>query len=173
MNLPELGPDEQIAEQLEREHVRAAYVWKGKQLWPYCLQSRIVLAQTWGGEESQAWKGMGFVYVHIKRGRSKFEEDVLSSGILEAIGNGALFKMKVLKWMETEQVTDADMQEAIRIFEESDEADRATRVALVDTRTEEEKMRDEARPKKKEACPESPPSEPIASPNPSGSIPET
>lgn len=145
MSLPELGPDERVAESLEREHMRPFWKFKGRELWPFTQGSKLMWRHVLKDDITPELKGLSFVFIHLKRTESKFKDDARRH--LHFVWNILDFRAELLEWVASEKLTDADTQEAIKIAAENIQADEDTKVTVQDTRSDEEKIREAGKKK--------------------------
>lgn len=128
-DIPSLNPEDEstTAAQLDREHMRPEYSWRGKPLWPYSKGSELVLNQV-RDVDTNGFRGLTFVFVHLKRGGASFKEDLLKSGIMELAWNLPAFRAAIIEFTDDQECTDEDISDAIRIEKIWLDAAQATRI---------------------------------------------
>lgn len=109
--------DTEFQEIQQREHVRPAATFKGKELAPFSRGTRILYAMICNDNDLVIYRVLAFIYIHLHPRKE----------VIPLVwGDLTRFREKILEFRET--LTDADETEAQRIVNEQLAADAATRV---------------------------------------------
>ncbi len=125
----------------EKEYVAPGPMFKGKELWPLTLGSELLFIQVrTPNQDTLAYEGLAFVYIHLKRGGTSFKED--RAIIAPMCWDIDRFHAAVTDWVESAQITAGDRLDAVRIYREAFEKAKANEVepvgATVQKKTEEQ-----------------------------------
>ncbi len=117
-NEPLAAPeDSEFSTAQEKEQIRPAREFKGKELRPYSRGTRLLFQQVLSPNDSATFRVLAFVYIHL----NPAEE------MVKLCWNQEAFRLAVLAFAET--LSPADEQEADRVTDEMIKADRASEVA--------------------------------------------
>ncbi len=124
-NSPQLNPedDDSISQRLEREHLRPASVFQGKELWPFTRGTKLVFNQIIG-DDTVLFRALAFVWIHVKRGEATCKADV-TRHVAPFAWSINHFRGEIIEFADT--LTDEDQADAMRIHKEWEEAEAATR----------------------------------------------
>ncbi len=121
MNNPPIAApeDSEFSTIQEKEQVRPAWTFKGKELRPYSRGTRLLFQQVWSPNDSPSFRVFAFIYIHL----NSAEE------MVKLCWNQEAFRLAVLEFAET--LSPAEELEADKITDQMIKADRASEVAPV------------------------------------------
>ena len=113
MNAPEPNPEDEIL----HESLRPAFIFRGKELWPFSRGARLVYAQVCSPEDTLIYRALALVFLLTKRGATTAAAD---RGTLDAWDLKS-FHQRIDEFRDTFPETEADAieSEAIRIANEA------------------------------------------------------
>ncbi len=114
----------------ESDYVRPLATFKGKDLWPLTVASELLFIQIrTPSEDTRAYEGLAFVYLHLKRGGKTFKED--RAQITPLCWDINRFRETILEWVESEKISSDERLEAVRIYREAFDKARKSEVEPV------------------------------------------
>lgn len=128
METPDFNPEDEqsVATALEREFVRPCATFQNRPLWPFTPGSKALYAMVISDDDTRLYRVLAFLFIHIRRGGKDMESDLAANVVPLVWGNMDLFRMKVLSLCDS--MSDADLEEAIRIVGAELKLEQATEI---------------------------------------------
>lgn len=117
--------EEALSAALEREHIRPAYTFQGKELWNYSNGSDLVFQQVCDDGDLMGYRGLAFVFIHLKR-TEKTAMDDIAKYVIPIAWDLNRFRSEIMRFRE--KLTPDDVAEASRILVETLDTEMKSRV---------------------------------------------
>ncbi len=102
----------------EESYVAEPVRFQNKELWPLTHGSDLMFIQVrTPGEDSVAYEGLAFVFIHLKRGGKTFKED--RAQVSPLCWDIQRFRNSVMDWVEEADISPEDRFQAVKIYREA------------------------------------------------------